>query len=1044
MYELASLEQELKAAIHNFQVDSEYTDESHLSDYKTHPQPQDTTLFPPIMRASVDGLGWSTEAVSQMADKVLEFGQGSNRPAAVSLRALALFTLGRDEDAVDILHRENFMESAGETALQPEANNSALTALIIQGFTVYGMANERLLTSKNEPGYAPFALAGYARAIDLHETLRGGKKANALRGLPSDEIERWAEVALYRNALLSIRSAEPVQSLNALRSYQAHAGRWIADFRLPQRNVIYRHYLRVLNRSAELGTYADPPETPPKSKDDWRSKAYQLSVVATVASRVQIRDYESERIYRDPSAKRTAPLFSSVRISSRTVSKRRPAAYRDLRPPSSSWSNEVLTAQKMAFISLQKSTVFPHAGHINTAVIDFADEMIKAWRINGEMGGEQADDIVEILYGLVKLTFHSQRISRYLVQLLFAAENPDEAKRALQSYIQIVDKAREAQGTDKQVREVEEEVRTKDQENGDKAPASNASKDAGSDSDDDETFAKTLALGAFYVAKYCQDYVLADKVAEKALTLVEDKTGKPTGALGMNTLLVARLKRVSAFAKAGLAISSADPIQRPVLQSQALALLTTATQLDDQSSEAFYQLAYLQAELRDVHSALQSARKAVDLEPADVEGWHLLVLLLSAQKNYKHAFKVAEAALGECDTDSGAANIFKGVNGDSPANFSPTQLLSVDYPPKPFERSESILRLMLTYNMLEEINDGVENAIAGQKELFVYFHRAFPSAAAAAAAAPDGPNARASQNAGNLERRRSSLAQGGNSNDTVLSRSQTSGGRARSYAQGMGAASIQPRATSGVIGTQFAPSDQEDGTPITSRYRDHLERQSQQLAKVWLASAATFRRAGLLQECRSAIQEAERLQPGLADVWVQLSLYFMDGSQSRLAVDSLYKALACSSHDVAASVHLAKLFLADPQLKPQHDQQAPSPDLKNSHNSTGDVGGESRTISTAAPETTSTLGSPATHKFSTVAEATMSAKAQDLSAVSLAEGLLTTTTKGAGWDASEAWLFLGKAVQRCNRPQRARECFEYALQLENTKPIRPLANAVLR
>ncbi|TKY87639.1 hypothetical protein EX895_003220 [Sporisorium graminicola] len=1032
---LASIEQELKANIHNFYIDSDYTDASHLNDYKLHPRTGDATLFPPLMQPGAEGVGWSTESVTQIADRVLEYGDGTNRAAAVSLRVLALFTLGRDDEAVDIIHRERFMETAGESAATPEIHNSALTGLVIQGFTLYGMANERLLFSKNEPGYAPFALAGFARAIELHEAVRGGKKANALRGLQADEIERWAEVALYRNSLLSIRAGEPVQSLNALRSYQAHASRWHAEFRLPQRNVIHRYYLRVLNRSAELGTYVDPPELPPPSRDDWRSKAYQLSVVATVASRVQIRDYESERLHRDPAAQRIAPAFTSARVTSRTVSKRRPSSYRELRPPTVSWSNESLTAQKAAFNSLQKSTAFPKAGHINEEVLDFADEMVKAWRINGGLGGEQADEVAEILHGLVELTFHSQRIARYLVEVLFAAECFDEAKRALQAYVQLVEKAREAESSS-DANSHGQEAETK--QNGEKHQQGNHEKQqqqangtsttSSRDHDPDEVYANALAHGAYMVGRHANDFALANKIASKALAVVQDNEGKFKPAFQKSAELLARLKRVSGFVKAGLAIQVADPVRRPVLQSEALAELTTAARLDDQSSEAFYQLAFLQAELRDVHSAIQSARKAVELEPADVESWHLLVLLLSAQKKYKDAFKIAEVALDECDKDDKGAST-GAVNGTSPANFAASQLLSVDYPPRPLERNESILRLMMTYNALEELNDGVESAIAGQKELFSYFHRVFPYAAAAAAAsasassAGEVTNARASKDMGGLRRYGSLAAVGGeNSNDTVLARSQTTAGRARSYAQRSVSAAVGTQKSNAAIlpGMQFGNADEEDlSRSGAERTLEHLKKQSLALAKIWLLSAASFRRAGQLKESRSAIQEAERLQPGLADVWVQLSLYFANNGSNRLAVDSLYKALACSSADVAASVHLARLFLADPELKPKHDAAT-----YHQHHAAS--------------------GNASTNKHESTAEATLSAMAKDLSSVSLAEGLLTTTTKGAGWDSSEAWLFLGQAVQRSQRAQRARECFEYALQLENTKPVRPLSSALLR
>ncbi len=286
-------------------------------------------------------------------------------------------------------------------------------------------------------------------------------------------------------------------------------------------------------------------------------------------------------------------------------------------------------------------------------------------------------------------------------------------------------------------------------------------------------------------------------------------------------------------------------------------------------------------------------------------------------------------------------------------------------------------------------------------------------------------NPRVSKDLGGLRRYGSLAAVGGqNSNDTVIGRSQSTTGRARSYAQRSASAAVPGSGTQKgaaiLPGMQLGTLDEDLSRSGAERTLEHLKRQSLALAKIWLLSAASFRRAGQLKECRSAIQEAERLQPGLADVWVQLALYFAANTISgaaganRLAVDSLYKALACSAGDVAASVHLAGLFLANPELKPKTNVAA---------NDTG-KGGSAAVKSTA--------------------EVTLSAQAQDLSSVSLAEGLLVATTKGAGWDVSEAWLFLGQAVQRSHRAARARECLEYALQLENTKPIRALGSALLR
>ncbi|KAN0060128.1 hypothetical protein ACQY0O_008102 [Thecaphora frezii] len=1052
---LATVEQQLRLNLHHFYAESGYSDASHTNDFSLRTS-NDSTRFPPMLKNGESGVGWSTEVVAELANSILEFkGDGEQRHAAVSLRALALFALGNDEAVIDLLHRERFMEEATAAAGEIETGNSYFVALILQGFVVYGMANERLQTTKQEPGYTPFALAGYAKAIDLHEAVRGGKRANALRGLPADEIERWGETALYRNALLSLRQGESGHSLNALRAYHAHAARWQPDFRLPQRNVVYRYYLAVLNQSAETGVYADPPAPPVRSAEDWRSKAFQQMVAATVASRVQIRDYESERVHRDPLARRRSPAFGSRRITSRTVSKRRPAVFRELRAPSVAWSNESLTIQKSAANSLLQATEFPRAGKINVAVLDFADELVRGWELNGELGGEQADDVVEILYGLVGLTFHSQRISRHLVRLLFAAEAHDEAKRALQAYIQIVDKAREAdqESTSAQVTEINGESQAE------------ASHDVAKDTDDDATYARTLAYGANAVGKYCKDYVQADKVARKGLQLVKESKH------GLGPDLVALLKRVAGSARASLAAHAADPVKRPDLQKEALELLTASSQLDDQSSETFYQLGYLQAEMRDIPSAIISARKAIELEPADVDSWHLLVLLLSAQKKYKDAFKIAEIAIAEAEADDKVASSAKiGTrldsngsvpNGTDPYISAPAQLLSVDYPPSLSERNESILHLMLTYTALEEALDGVENASEGQKELFSFFHKAFPSAAAAAAAASASataaqastrPNGQANflgvlTNGHSIRRHDShttlaSLANGGGSVNRAATTAVSTSSRVRTFGHRDRTTSTSSKPAT-LPRTHVGFDSHEGHTSTTERETANSKKQTYLLARIWLTSAASFRRAGKLKQCRTAIQEAERLQPGLADVWVQLALYFSEMDQTSLAIESLYKALACSSDDVAASVHLARLFLSTPDIKPKTAHDSPAPAPRSEPQAAAMNGSQDRSISATPQADSITLGGKKSH-YSSAAEASLSDKAQDLSAVSLAEGLLTSVTLGNGWDVSEAWLFLARAVQRSNRTARARTCLEYALMLENTKPIRPLGLALNR
>ncbi|PWN51062.1 TPR-like protein [Violaceomyces palustris] len=1074
---LAEAEQAIRANIESFHKEEAYTDASHVSDYSHEPSASDSTQFPPSMELGENGIGWSSDNVAGLAGRIDELRRsGVNKQAAIPIQALALFTLGRDEDAVSLLHEDKFIETAGaETREDIDQGEIYTLALTLLGFVVYGMANERLNLTKSEPGYAPFALAGYAKAIDLHERIRGGKRANALRGLPADEIERWAEVALYRNALLCVRSGDMTHALNSLRAYQAHAGRWPADFRLPQRNVIYRTYLRTLNRAVDNGTYVDPPALPARSRDDWRSRAFHLNVAATVASRVQVRDYESERAGREVEQRTFLPAGART-VTSRTVSKRRPNPHRLVRPPSVAWSNEVLTVQLAAATSLGRSSDFPRAGQINTAVLDFADELMRGWELNGEQGGEPADEAVDILYSLVRVTFHSQKLARHIFKLLFAAERYDEAKRALDAYIQIVDKGREANaaGAGAQASEGVGKLANGIDKNGHDDGEAERDKVL-EDFEDDETYARALILGARSVGTYLKDYTYADKTARKALELLESSKSIKNGP--GYTALLALAKRVAGSTRASLAIQLSDPQRRPDLQSEALALLRSSAELDPESSETFFSLAYLQGELRDISSAVFSARKALELEPADIESWHLLTLLLSAQKNYKGALQIAEVALAEAESDDeavragGANGVINAASAKSASFNSPAELLSVDFPPRRSERAESVLRLMMTHNALEEILEGVELAIDGQRDIFTFYHKVFPSGAVSAASASastgaprlsiSGARPTPSQSGGRLSSILLSEGDGVNGNGngaiprrygsmTAMSQVSSNGGptatRTRSFGHGQRAVSQGGAGAGAAIAAKARAedgNDESEPTPSSERQALKVRREATLLARVWLMAAASFRRAGKHQQCRTAIQEAERVQPGLADVWVQLALYFYETKQANLAVNSLYKALACQGDHTAASVHLARLFLTEPNLKPRTNHDAPSPSPRVEEQASSMDGTRSRTLG-GTSKTQDQAPGGAKSNYASTAEARLSKVAEDLSSVSLAEGLLNSVTTGSGWDCSEAWYFLAKAVKRSGRVKRERECLDYALKLEQSRPVRDLSTSLRR
>lgn len=62
----------------------------------------------------------------------------------------------------------------------------------------------------------------------------------------------------------------------------------------------------------------------------------------------------------------------------------------------------------------------------------------------------------------------------------------------------------------------------------------------------------------------------------------------------------------------------------------------------------------------------------------------------------------------------------------------------------------------------------------------------------------------------------------------------------------------------------------------------------------------------------------------------------------------------------------------------------------------------------------------------------------------LAEAALEEATQGRGWGNGAAWRALGAVCAKTERVGRARRCLEYALSLEQTRPVRPLEEAVPR
>lgn len=455
--------------------------------------------------------------------------------------------------------------------------------------------------------------------------------------------------------------------------------------------------------------------------------------------------------------------------------------------------------------------------------------------------------------------------------------------------------------------------------------------------------------------------------------------------------------------------------------------------------------------------ALESAREAARLDPTWKEPWHLLALCVSAQRDMRGALEVLETAIELGEVGDHEGDILGRRRWDHPTDA--TERLAVE------------MQLRLTRNAVIEYLDGPAAALVDQQEILAFFATAYAPIAATtrgapAARTPQAPSSRkgdlngagpsglapptggaVSRAASILSRRRSSKkrtsppsgsavgsipplhASAAASELDVPSGSAVST-PARSVVDGSAAPSVRTAVSATASRGPVSPSSETvAAVPVRPSARtDPLA--TKLVVGAWLASAASFRRAGKLDEARGAVSEAEALDVDDADVWTQYALVLLAGEDrsdrgEQQVEDALTRAMAIDPEDVPMTILTARRFLTPP----------PSPPLPTSSggDSKGSKGGDD---GNALQDEDSNAAAPTWQR----------PLATDWLAlqVPLAESMLEAVVVREGYDVAEAWFELSRCYQLTRRPAQEKECLVRALELERTRPVRVLGKAVQR
>jgi tetratricopeptide (TPR) repeat protein len=529
------------------------------------------------------------------------------------------------------------------------------------------------------------------QGTELLETLLPWLDANRSLVVSTPQLLYWAQQLLGRVAL------GQTQSIAAAADTVGHES---ASFRLQA----FRHWavLAVRNQDVSPSTYGNAPGHLSKL-EMW--KAYYRFMSAILQNKQGIAQHVS-----------FTPSDLAV----------------ELRRVEVSYENELL-----------RNVQFPKATESNTIIEGWVEEFIHNWQILCGPGWSDADlgeggrnswgrNVLDMLYRAATKSFHSTLVLRRLFQVHKALADFDLAYKALETYVELIDRARA------------------------RAAKSESSQNSATSRDSDEVFMKTIAEGIEGLCSFGgraeaeRAHELCGKLQD-LLDEIEPPSEQPTpngfgpanghvnGQASSPTPLSADLIDVTyrgiGLGKAHWARWTPFSENRTTLQSEAIEYLQKAAAQDlpaRQHFQTLFALARLLAETREIDQALAVVKRALASEVKTEEGdssyglerqlmpfWHLLSLLLTSRQQFETASQSCAAAFEQFSPPEIIFGDF--ASGTQHATSQKPGLVD----DMECGELQKIIEIRITELALTELMEGPEHAVNSSDDLLALYSRLF-------------------------------------------------------------------------------------------------------------------------------------------------------------------------------------------------------------------------------------------------------------------------------------------------------------------------------